>query len=79
MDIIRLIAQVDENRRLVANVPDTVLPGTVEILLEVPSSADDAEATDWTRGVARAWADELADPRQDIYTLADGEPVDDAG
>ena len=28
-------------------------------------------------GVARQWEDELSDPRQDIYTLADGEPVNE--
>ena len=29
----------------------------------------------WVAGIARTWADDLADPRQDIYTLEDGEPV----
>jgi hypothetical protein len=28
-------------------------------------------------GVANEWAGELSDVRQDIYTLADGEPVDE--
>lgn len=32
----------------------------------------------WTEGIAREWHDELADPREDIYTLADGEPVDES-
>lgn len=35
-----------------------------------------ADDEDWTAAVAREWADELADARQDIYTLADGDPVD---
>jgi hypothetical protein len=46
---------------------------TIELLGEV----DDAESR-WASGVAREWAEDLADPRQDIYTLADGEPVDEA-
>ena len=29
----------------------------------------------WMAGVASEWADDLADTRQDVYTLADGEPV----
>jgi hypothetical protein len=29
-------------------------------------------------GVAREWADELSDPAQDIYTSADGEPLDES-
>jgi len=26
--------------------------------------------------VSQAWSDELGDVRQDLYTLADGQPVD---
>ena len=33
---------------------------------------DDAGA--WTRGVAKEWAKDLADPRQDLYTSEDGIP-----
>ena len=29
----------------------------------------------WMRGIAREWATELADAREDLYTLEDGEPV----
>jgi hypothetical protein len=42
--------------------------------LVLPEEADD-EADTWAAGIAREWADELGDPDQDIYTLADGEPV----
>lgn len=35
---------------------------------------DEAERV-WMAGVAREWADDLADPRQDIYTVDDGNPV----
>lgn len=33
---------------------------------------DDAGAA-WMAGISQQWADELNDPREDIYTLADGE------
>jgi hypothetical protein len=29
----------------------------------------------WIQGAATAWADELRDPSQDIYTLQGGQPV----
>ena len=65
----------------------------VTILEEAPTDADaallsePALAEDWNRaeedaawmtGISDQWAEELRDPRQDIYTLADGEPVDPA-
>jgi hypothetical protein len=33
---------------------------------------------DWTRFIACAWYEELADVREDIHTLEDGEPIDAA-
>ena len=30
----------------------------------------------WPWDVSQAWNDELSDVRQDLYTLADGQPVD---
>ena len=36
---------------------------------------DDASAC-WECGVAEEWAEDLADPRQDLYTSHDGEPVE---
>ena len=32
----------------------------------------------WTHGIAKEWADELRDSRQDIYTLEDGQPVNES-
>ena len=73
VNIVKLSANVDENRRLSAQVPASIRPGPVTVLV-LPESEED-EAQVWTAGVAQEWADDLADPRQDIYTLADGEPV----
>ncbi len=74
MDTVKLIGNVDENHRLSAEVPPSIPPGPVTLLV-LPRSYEDEEADLWTAGVAQEWADELSDPRQDIYTLTDGEPV----
>ncbi|MBI3822230.1 MAG: hypothetical protein HY289_06065 [Planctomycetes bacterium] len=37
---------------------------------------EDDEADDWARGVAEIWARDWSDPREDIYTLDDDEPVE---
>ena len=74
MSMVKLAGNVDENRRLSAQVPPSVRPGPVTVLI-LPASQEDDEADIWTAGIAQEWADELSDPDQDIYTLADGEPV----
>jgi hypothetical protein len=40
------------------------------------SSEDDAERA-WDQAVAREWSEDLADARQDIYSDADGEPLNE--
>jgi hypothetical protein len=83
MKTIEVFGQVDEHHRLSATVPTEVPPGPVRLALTVPSPAptptneDDADPQ-WALGVAREWREDLADTRQDIYTLADGDPVDEA-
>ena len=71
---IRITGHVDENHRLFADVPISVPPGSVSVLIVPINEADDAGDA-WMEGVAREWADDLNDARQDIYTLTDGEPV----
>jgi len=74
MQTIKLTGEVDQNHRLSAQVPHSVPPGPVTLLI-VPASQEDDAGDAWMAGVAREWADELNDERQDIYTLGDGEPV----
>jgi hypothetical protein len=74
MTAIRLTGHVDEMHRLVADVPGSIPPGPVTVLI-VPELNEDEAGQAWTEGIAAEWADELADVRQDIYTLADGEPL----
>ena len=73
MNPVRIRGRIDEKRRLSADVPDMFGPGPVTIWI-VPAEEDDAGDA-WASGAAEQWADELGDVRQDIYTLADGEPV----
>ena len=80
---IELVGRVDDRHQLTAQVPENVPSGLVRlaILVELSESGteneDDADSL-WAAGVAREWEDELADPTQDVYSLSDGEPVDEA-
>lgn len=74
MDSVQITGNVDDHHRLTAEVPSFVPPGPVTVWI-APTFADDAEQA-WAPGISREWSDELADERQDIYTLADGEAVD---
>ena len=74
MNTIRLAGQVDENHRLSVEVPDSIPPGPVTVLI-VPTAQEDDAGDVWMTGIAQEWADDLNDTSQDIDTVADGEPV----
>ncbi len=74
MKAIELIGDVDEQHHLHARVPSELPTGPVRVLLLLPE--EDEAGLSWAGGAAREWAEELADPRQDIYTLEDGQPID---
>ena len=74
MKTIELMADVDEHHRLCAEAPEHLPAGPVRVIVLVPDE-DEAGAA-WMQGIAREWAEDLADPRQDIYTLEDGQPLD---
>ena len=73
---IELIGDIDEQHRLRASVPEELPAGPVRLIVLL-SEEDEAGAV-WARGLAREWADELSDSRQDLYTLADGQLIDAA-
>lgn len=77
MKAIELFGDIDDQHRLNAEVPKELPAGPVRLIVFLPE--EDGAETDWTRGIAREWADELADSREDIYTLDDGQPVNAAG
>lgn len=77
MRAVELIGKVDERHRLQVQVPETLPPGPVRIIVLIPE--EDEAGLAWMQGIAREWAAELSDPQEDIYTLEDGKPVDEAG
>jgi len=46
------------------------------ISMNVLVSEEDEAGAAWSHGVAREWAEELGDSREDLYTLADGHSLD---
>lgn len=74
MNLVKVSGTVDANHQLWARVPATIPPGPVTVVIVPVPQKDDAGGA-WAAGVAQEWTDELSDPGQDIYTLADGEPV----
>ena len=76
MKALEVTAQIDSQHRLSGQVPPGLPPGRVRVIILVPEEDEAGEA--WERGVAREWATELGDVREDIYTLNDGEPEDAA-
>ena len=77
MKALEVTAEIDSQHHLRGAVPSDLRPGRVRVIILVPEEDEGGEA--WERGVAREWAAELGDVREDIYTLADGEPEDAAG
>ena len=77
MNGLTVTGHIDDQHRLTAAVPDTFPPGPVTVRISPVSEEDDAGDA-WMTGVDHEWADDLNDPRQDIYTMDDGEPIGDA-
>ena len=73
MKALELVGDVDERHRLQAEVPADVAPGPVRVIVLLPE--EDEAGSLWSAGLKREWRAELADSRQDIYTLDDGQPV----
>jgi hypothetical protein len=72
MSAIELIGDVDDNHELRVQVPSEVPAGKVRVIVLV-SDEDEAGAV-WQESIAREWASELSDSREDIYSLEDGQP-----
>ena len=73
MKTIELEGRIDENHRLIADAPTTIPPGPVKITVTVPD--DEATGDEWATAVPHAWAADWSDPREDIYSPNDGEPI----
>jgi hypothetical protein len=72
MKTIELIGDIDEQHRLHAQVPKELPIGQIRLIL-LPG--EDEAGGIWAHGIAAEWSAELEDPREDIYTLDDGQPV----
>ena len=75
MKAIELIGDIDDQHRLRASVPAELPAGPVRLIVLL-SEEDEAGAV-WPRCLAGESGDELRDSRQDLYTLADGQPLAD--
>lgn len=79
MRAIELIGHVDDSHQLHLEMPPDVRPGPVKVTVELPDEFDDELSNAWGRAIGQAWAADWNDPGEDIYTLEDGEPVNDKG
>jgi len=70
---LELIGNIDERHKLHADVPEELPPGRVRLIVLLPG--EDEAGSRWADGVAQEWSAELEDPRQDLYTMEDGQPV----
>ena len=73
MKAIELVGDIDEQHRLQAQVPVELPAGPVRLIVLLPEEDEGGAA--WARGIGKEWSEELIDVRQDIYTLADGQPI----
>ena len=86
MRAIETTARVDDSRslRLDADLPSDA-PNSVRVIVlipdaDLPVAADEPTEQEWLRLLMAGGAfDDLADPREDIYTIEDGEPFVDEG
>jgi hypothetical protein len=71
MKAIELTGDVDAQHDLRVRVPEELPPGPVRLIVFLPG--EDAAGGGWSRGVAREWASDLSDARQDVYCIDDGQ------
>ncbi len=73
MKAIELTGAIDDQHRLQAHVPEELPPGPVRLIVLLPE--EDEAGGAWAQGIAKEWADELGDVRQDIYSLENEPPI----
>ena len=74
MRAIGIVGEIDEDHKIRAEAPQDLPPGRVQLIIVRPD--EDEAGAFWPWDLAQAWSDELGDVRQDLYTLADGQPAD---
>ena len=79
--MIEVIGYIDDEHRLTGNVPSSINPGPIRIQLlvdRIGAPGIDPGDIGWQSAVAKEWEADWSDPREDIYTVHDGTPVDDS-
>ena len=81
MKAVESLGRIDRERHVLL---DTPLPpginGRVRVIILVEDEADDVTEQQWLRAAAANGGLEFRDsPGEDLYTLSDGKPFDDAG
>jgi hypothetical protein len=74
MKAIELKGEIDDQHRLLAQVPQSLPTGSVRVIVLI--SEEDEAGSAWDARVSSELSAELSDPEQDIYTINDGQPVD---
>jgi hypothetical protein len=69
MKRIELVGRVDEHHRLCVDVPKTIQPGPVRVIVEAIAKEEKAGKDTWGAAVAQAWIADWSDSREDIYSL----------
>ena len=77
MNIIEVVGHVDEGGQLHVILPPDLKPGPVKVALAPLTEQDEDDA--WRALINHSWARDWSDPREDIYTLEDGEPSHEPG
>jgi hypothetical protein len=73
MRAIGIVGEINDHHKIHAEAPRDLPPGPVHLIVVRPD--EDEAGAFWPWDVSQAWSDELSDVRQDLYTLADGQPV----
>jgi hypothetical protein len=75
---LELTGTIDEQRRLHLDQPLPIVgPSQVRVIILIPEETD-LDEREWLRAAAMNPAfDFLKEPEEDIYTMADGKPVND--
>jgi hypothetical protein len=74
MKAFEYVVDIGSERDIHVELPAATRPGRARVLVLLDD--EDEASQSWMSGIAREWRSELADTRQDIYSLDDGEPVD---
>ena len=78
MKAFEIVGEIDAQHHLHITLPISATPGPARVLVLLAEAEEDDAGKFWSQGIAREWAAELADEREDIYTLEDGEPINAA-